>query len=270
MTETLMHEFVPAAAGSDFHVGSYRRRLPVSLVRMYENALDWEHLPHLHESSFGALELIDAGAWGWRARVVDQRKGSTSVIELRLDRDARRWITRNLEGPAQGAEIWTHVFEVSPQQLDIVVDFFVSNVPAEQRDKVGRAYAKAYELLYDEDVCMMTERQRELDRRIDGVRPEEVLNLGPVSAIETPVTVTMSYRAFVVDRVEDHWLVFPERCPHQLGPLKRSPNAVNEVQCAWHGYRFDVQTGECLTGSACRLGSRPKVRIAAGELSLHW
>jgi nitrite reductase/ring-hydroxylating ferredoxin subunit len=97
-----------------------------------------------------------------------------------------------------------------------------------------------------------------------------VLNLGPVSAIETPVTVTMSYRAFVVDRVEDNWLVFPERCPHQLGPLKRSPNAVNEVQCAWHGYRFDVQTGECLTGSACRLGSRPKVRIAAGELNLHW
>ena len=43
-----------------------------------------EHLPHLHESGFSALELLDAGAWGWRAKVVDQRKGTESVIELRL------------------------------------------------------------------------------------------------------------------------------------------------------------------------------------------
>ena len=71
--------------------------------------------------------------------MVDQRKGTDSVIELRLDREARRWITRNLEGPSKGAEIWTHAFEVAPQMLDIVVDFFVPNVPAAQRDKVGRA-----------------------------------------------------------------------------------------------------------------------------------
>ena len=133
----LLYSFVPGAAESGFHVGSYRRRLPVSLVRMYENALDWEHLPHLHESSFSALELLDAGAWGWRAKVVDQRKGTESVIELRLDREARRWITRNLEGPAKGAEIWTHVFEVAPQMLDIVVDFFVPGVPVAQREKLG-------------------------------------------------------------------------------------------------------------------------------------
>ena len=35
----LLYSFVPGAAESGFHVGSYRRRLPVSLVRMYENAL---------------------------------------------------------------------------------------------------------------------------------------------------------------------------------------------------------------------------------------
>ena len=57
----LRYEFVPALSGSGAHVGSYRRRLPVNLVRMYENALDWEHLPHLHKSSFSALDLLDAG-----------------------------------------------------------------------------------------------------------------------------------------------------------------------------------------------------------------
>lgn len=49
------------------HVGSYRRRMPVSLARMYENALDWEHLPWLHSSSFSQIECIEVGDWGWRA-----------------------------------------------------------------------------------------------------------------------------------------------------------------------------------------------------------
>lgn len=49
------------------HVGQYQRRMPVSLARMYENALDWEHLPWLHSSSFTAIECIESGDWGWRA-----------------------------------------------------------------------------------------------------------------------------------------------------------------------------------------------------------
>lgn len=268
--KTLLHEFVPAAAESDFHVGSYRRRLPVSLQRMYENALDWEHLPHLHASSFSGLELLDSGAWGWRAKVTSHGKDADSVIELRLDRDARRWITRNLAGPAQGAEIWTHVFEVSEQILDIVVDFFVPNVAAAQRQKVGQAYAHAYEILYDEDVRMMTERQQQLDRRIDGVRNEDVLHLGPASELQTPLTVSLSQRQFVLDRVAEQWVVYPARCPHQLGPLELATNGEAEVRCAWHGYRFELKSGRCLTGSACRLGQRPNVRVEDDQLSLHW
>ena len=57
------------------------------------------------------------------------------LIELRLDRYARRWITRNLDGPHVGAEIWTHVFVVSERVLDIVVDFFVPDVPRLRKTK---------------------------------------------------------------------------------------------------------------------------------------
>jgi hypothetical protein len=32
--------------------------MPVNLDRMFENALDWEHLPALHSSSFRSVELI--------------------------------------------------------------------------------------------------------------------------------------------------------------------------------------------------------------------
>jgi|TARA_Y100000992_G_C21258313_1_gene489787 nitrite reductase/ring-hydroxylating ferredoxin subunit len=266
----LRYEFVPGNTDSGHHVGSYRRRLPVSLVRMYENALDWEHLPHLHESSFSDLELLDSGAWGWRAKVVDQRKGTDSIIELRLDRAARRWITRNLEGPAKGVEIWTHVFELTPQSLDIIVDFFVPDVDVAQRDKVGRAYARAYEVLYDEDVRMMTERQQQLDRRIDAVESADSLMLGAVDEITTPLTFSLSDRFFVLQKVDAEWVVYPQRCPHQLGPLALHPDTPGQVHCSWHGYRFDLQSGECLGSSNCRLGRRPQVQVQADQLTVHW
>ncbi len=143
----MRYEYVPPVDDTHInHVGTYKRTLPVSLERMYENTLDWEHLPHLHASSFSDIQCVDSGAWGWRAQVTGAN-GSQSLLELRLDRRCRRWITRNLEGPNQGAEIWTHVFVTAPHEMDIVIDFFVPGVPANAREKVGRAYARQYELL---------------------------------------------------------------------------------------------------------------------------
>lgn len=275
----MKHEFAPASSDSHLdHVGSYRRRLPVSLDRMYENALDWQHLPHLHSSSFGSIHCESAGGWGWRATVTSGN-GEASIVselELRLDRDARRWITRNLSGPNAGAEIWTHVFVVADRVLDIVVDFFVPNVPAEAREKVGRAYARAYEILYDEDVEMMTERQNQLDLRLDGVDESEVLSLSPQTLASLPAKVTMSGRRFVVDKLESAesndsaWVVYPAQCPHQLGPLDETSMDRGTVRCPWHGYVFDVRTGECVSGNHCRLGRAPRVLESEGRVELRW
>jgi len=275
----MKHEFVPAACNSRLdHVGSYRRRLPVSLERMYENALDWQHLPHLHSSSFGSIHCVIAGGWGWQA-TVSSGGGDDEIVselELRLDRDARRWVTRNLSGPNAGAEIWTHVFVVADRVLDIVVDFFVPNVPAEAREKVGQAYARAYEVLYDEDVDMMTGRQNQLDLRLDGFDESEVLKLSPHTQGSLPVSVTMSGRRFVVNRLEgegskdNEWVVYPAQCPHQLGPLDEMPMKEGTVRCPWHGYVFDVRTGECVSGSHCRLGRVPRVLESEGGVELRW
>lgn len=277
---SMKYEFVPAIEGSRVdHVGSYRRRLPVSLERMYENTLDWQHLPHLHSSSFTSLAIETAGAWGWRATVMsgEGQQAATSLIELKLDRDARRWITRNLAGPHVGAEIWTHVFVVSERVLDIVVDFFVPDVPAEAKVKVGQAYAMSYERLYDEDVEMMTERQRQLDQRLDGVDETQVLDLCSSITATLPQTVTLSGRRFVLNRLdavdsdeEGQWVVYPARCPHQLGSLAGAPLIDGVVRCPWHGYKFDVRTGACISGSRCQFGRTPKVTEQAGKVTLSW
>ena len=274
----MRYEFVPAAKGSRLdHVGSYLRRLPVSLDRMYENTLDWQHLPYLHRSSFRSIELEAAGAWGWRASVAsgDGRVTAKSLIELRLDRYARRWITRNLDGPHVGAEIWTHVFVVSERVLDIVVDFFVPDVPQVAKDKVGHAYARFYERLYDEDVEMMTQRQRQLDQRLDGVDESQVIEVDAAASL--PQGVTLSGRQFVLNKLDDAesngsnpWVIYPAQCPHQLGPLENAALIDGVVRCPWHGYEFDVRTGACVSGSHCQFGRMPKITELEGMVQLRW
>ncbi len=259
----------PVAESRVDHMGTYLRSLPVSLERMYENALDWEHLPHLHGSSFQTIQCLDSGAWGWRAEVTSAN-GGHSVLELCLDRDCRRWITRNLEGPNQGAEIWTHVFVTAPQQLDIVVDFFVPGVPAEVRQKVGQAYARAYETLYDEDVWMMTERQRQIDRRLDSVQSDETVCLPMPADDALPYAVELSGRAFLLNKSAQRWVVYPAACPHQLGPLNGPIDDSGAVRCPWHGYTFDVFSGECTSGASCRFGRVPEIAVQEAEITLSW
>ncbi|MEM7099479.1 MAG: Rieske (2Fe-2S) protein [Pseudomonadota bacterium] len=267
MTTDLRYEYCPPSQGSRLdHVGTYKRRVPVSLERMYENALDWEHLPHLHASSFSNLNVIKSGGWGWRAQVTNHR-GQPSLLELSLDRSCRRWITRNLDGPSVGAEIWTHVFEVEPRQLDLVIDFFVPGVPCEAREKVGRAYAAAYELLYDEDVWMMTERQRALDQRLDSTQ-SSTLAIAKPDEVELPTQISLSGRDYYLNKHQHEWVVYPTLCPHQLGPLNGGIDEHGVIYCPWHGYGFDVKTGACTTGSKCRFGKTPAVTDMGDKLEL--
>ena len=57
-------------------VATYERRVAADGMRVWENVLDWEHLPWLHRESFASIELREAGPWGWRARAPLRRPGS--------------------------------------------------------------------------------------------------------------------------------------------------------------------------------------------------
>ena len=109
--------------------------LPVSLSRLYENAIDWEHLPYLHRSSFARVECADAGTWGFRARAWPQPylERRSFTLELRLDRELRRWITSTLDGPRSATEVWTHAISLAERRTLVVVDFFVPGIDAGRR-----------------------------------------------------------------------------------------------------------------------------------------
>jgi nitrite reductase/ring-hydroxylating ferredoxin subunit len=256
------HDFVPARPGSILpHAGTYRRVLPVTLERLYENALDWEHLPHLHHGSFTSVRCLDAGASAWRAAVT-HGNGRDAVIELSLDRDCRRWVTRAVEGFGAGSEIWTHAFPLARGRVEILVDFFLPEVDEARRARLGRSYADYYARLYDEDVAMMTERQHQLDRRIDRARNDDrTLVLGQPDALVLPMDIVLGGREFVLAEVEGALAAFPRQCPHQLGPLSADGLEGRVVICPWHGDRFDVVSGANLSGRGCRLLHLPEIRV---------
>jgi nitrite reductase/ring-hydroxylating ferredoxin subunit len=248
------------------YAGTFWRELPVSIERLYENTIDWEHLPYLHRSTFSRVECTAAGKSGFRTRVwtqpYDERRNF--VIELRLDRELRRWITTTLEGRGVGSEIWTHAFQLGERQTLVVVDFFVPGLDAARRAELGRRYSDLYTRLYDEDVSMMSERQAQLDTALPHVAEDAAsMLLGSLAEVREriPITIEKSGRRFRIVESRGELIAYSTLCPHLLGPLDGSEVRDGIVECPWHGYRYDIRTRRCVSGANCALAAAPQVII---------
>src|ERR1700683_727316 len=250
------------------HIGTYRRELPVSVERLYENAIDWEHLPYLHRTSFARIECLEAGASGFRARVwgqpYDERHGFT--IQLKLDRDCRRWITSTLEGPRRGSEIWTHAFPIGDRETHIVVDFFVPGIAPDRAPDIASYYKNLYTQLYDEDVKMMTGRQTQLDaiknRASTDALPARVLGSLESVRMRLPMNIEERGRRFRIFEPGEKLIAHATLCPHTLGPLGTTTVTDGTIECPWHGFRFDIVTGKCISGHQCNLAPAPKIVVS--------
>lgn len=214
-----MQQAEPAA------VGRYVRDLGASLTRMYENALDWEHLPHLHAASFASIRLVAADATGWTAETTLPGDERTLVLDLRLNVEG--WVTRTTRSGELLGEIRTRAEATGERSCRVTVDFLVTGVAEAQRAAVGAYYARLYTQLYDEDEAMMIARQ---------------------TSIDTRAATSGGWRRV---RLADGEYPVPRACPHLGLPLDVEPDANGIVTCRWHGYRFDVRTGRCVSGAAC-------------------
>jgi nitrite reductase/ring-hydroxylating ferredoxin subunit len=258
---------IEGLSAGGLHVGSYKRRMKVSLDRMYENALDWEHLPFLHNSSFAWIELIEDGDWGWRAKLGsvpntgEKNEEDFIILQLHLDRERHRWISSTLEGPGAGCEIWTHAFQVSDDEIEILADFFVPGIAPEARAKVGAVYEKIYAQLYDEDESMMLERKAQLDARGTGLTAGDENLLGKVSDVRAnlPMIFNFQQKEYRLLEVDGELIAHATVCPHGLGPLGGTDVKDGVIECPWHGYQFEVKSGLCRTGQSCKLPDSPRI-----------
>ncbi len=262
------------------HVGTYRRTIGASVERIWENALDWEHLPWLHRSSFTALTILEADRDMWRARVTVAGLASHSlVIELRTDRPSNTYVTRTLEGAGAGSEVHTRLERRTERSTLIEVDFHVAGPPRLLGAITGSIYKRLYARLWDEDEAMMRHRQDVLDaaatrrERRRGGEPvacsidlghEAVVRTSAPFTVETPRgplrVVTLGAIAGSGTRVDD-LAVHPTSCPHLGGPLGDVPVIDGAITCPWHGYRFDVRTGGAIGDHTCRFRDVPRIDV---------
>lgn len=92
------------------------------------------------------------------------------------------------------------------------------------------------------------------------------VSLGPVAdlTVDRPTPVEVRGREYAVLRAADRVFVVRGRCPHQLAPLRAGtvgPLLAGSAEggvtldpcrrvlaCPWHGWEFDVETGESAWG----------------------
>ena len=200
-------------------VGRYTRDLGASLERLIENALDWEHLPHTHTSSFSAIRVVEHGALGWLAEAT-LADGRPVTIDLHLTQGG--WITRTRVESRIASEIRTVATATQPDACRVEVRFLVDRPPEGREAAIGLAYRRLYERLYEEDERLMIARAEAIQR-------------GPAALKERrPVTLPDGSRAEA-----------PVYCPHQGLPLDAEPDEDGIIICPWHGYRISLRSGRC-------------------------
>jgi len=254
-------------------VAVYERLIRASLERIWENVLDWEHLPALHRESFTSVRRIESGEWGWSAQV--RVPGSERELTLRvaLDRDALRYVTTTVEGPGAGTEIWTTLEPKSERETQIRVEFRVPDVSPERIATLGAGYRAVYAKLWDEDEAMMRRREAMLAaQKQPQARSREPLELGAEADVRAklPLDVVVDGRPFRIVELDGALVAHSTVCPHWLGPLEAGRREGYTVACPWHDYRFDLRTARSCDGRGLRLAPAPEVRLEGGQVSLRW
>ena len=81
-----------------------------------------------------------------------------------------------------------------------------------------------------------------------------------------PRLVEVEGRRLVLVRVGEQVLALGDVCAHKGGPLHEGKLSGTRLACPWHGWMYDVRTGQCLFPA--RGGSVPSypVRIDGGEV----
>lgn len=96
--------------------------------------------------------------------------------------------------------------------------------------------------------------------RVARVARLDELAAGQVRRVEAEGT------AVVLARVGDQVYACGDMCAHRGGPLGEGKLTGTRLACPWHGWHFDVRTGECtFPGRGARVPSYP-VRIEEGDV----
>jgi nitrite reductase/ring-hydroxylating ferredoxin subunit len=85
-------------------------------------------------------------------------------------------------------------------------------------------------------------------------------------AAGVPRLVEVAGVRVVLTRVGDAVYACADTCAHKGGPLSQGRLSGTRLACPWHGWQYDVRTGQCVfPGRGARVLSYP-VEVADGEI----
>lgn len=73
----------------------------------------------------------------------------------------------------------------------------------------------------------------------------------------------------LVVRSKDRVFAFHDKCPHAFWPLSQGMLRDSVLECAGHGWEFDIETGRCLTAPAYCL-TPVAASITGDTVRLEW
>ncbi len=247
-------------------VATYERTIRAPIIRVWENVLDWEHLPWLHRTSFDYIELDEGGDWGWRTW---SNAEHTDHIEL-TKRDESGYVARSYQSGHQVSEIWTELIP-NGEVTDIEVKFLFPDIDETTAAKLHSSILTLYTRLWDEDEAMMMERDTRLHEKRAAHNEcdlgNETVVRGLLEAGKT-ITFQLKQREFRLRLSNDEFIAHSSICPHLLGPLTNADLDNGVVECPWHGYKFDINSGQCLSpeGATCKLPDAPMFAVRDDNL----
>ena len=245
--------------------GTYRRTIAASVARIRENVLDWEHLAALHASSFAACDLIDEDADGWRICIVNAGSTTPQILKLYIAVDTSGYRVITEAGPGTGSEIRVTVTPHARQETGIIVDYHVPEADPIRLAMIGKGFVAIYARLWDEDEAMMIAREAALAPR---AKAPTYVDLGTEADLKLPLNFEFGSGRFRLVRHQGALVAHSLDCPHWLGPLDGVPDADGCLTCPWHGYRFNVVTGDSADGRRLRLAAAPVITIKDGHIHL--
>jgi hypothetical protein len=205
----MQHEPAPADTGSELALAAtYTREVHAGIDRIWENMLDWEHLPALHEIYFNHVALIEIDSSGWRVEVT-KRSGAADrrmLLELQIDRARARDRVQTLAGDGAGTAIWTLLEVLGPQRTAIEVHFYLPEHRPERLAALGEKYLSSYARLWGQDEAMMMRREALSARSRTRSESSGTLSaLGPLSELRArlPLLIEVDGEPFCVLQLED-------------------------------------------------------------------
>ena len=66
----------------------------------------------------------------------------------------------------------------------------------------------------------------------------------------------------------DQFYAINDTCPHADGPLSEGSIEGEEVECPWHGSRFNIKTGEVTGPPAVENVNRYNVRVTGDDIEV--